>query len=282
MSTAPPPMPPPGAQIGEAGTGAAVRAKKPIWKRWWVWAVAVIMIIGVGSAASGGNSSPSSASAPTPTDTSSAAPSSAATSSPTASIAAASNPLADAKSALNDTYGTFAPVVKAGASDTVIKLPAGIKAGIATMTYKGSSNFIVEVLDSSNQSTGDSLANEIGSWHGTSAFGLSSLGNAAAKIQVQGQGSWTITISPVSSAPEITFPAVKKGTGVFIYTGSADTWAFTHNGSANFIVSTYGTDGSTNGGLVNEIGHYSGTVPAQAGPALITVLADGTWTIKAG
>jgi hypothetical protein len=32
--------------------------------------------------------------------------------------------------------------------------------------------------------------------------------------------------------------------------------------------------------MVNEIGSYQGTVPAVAGPSVVTVTADGRWSIK--
>jgi hypothetical protein len=171
-------------------------------------------------------------------------------------------------------------VSKTGHSDAVIRLPSGAKAGIATMTFKGSGNFAVTVLDATNQSTGDLLANEIGSFSGTAAFGLQPLGAEPAKIKVEGQGAWSIHISPVSTAPEITFPAAKKGPGVHLYVGDASDWALTHKGSSNFAVQTTTTDGS-NDLLVNEIGNYSGTVAASPGPVLISVTADGSWSIKA-
>ena len=189
------------------------------------------------------------------------------------------NPVTDARAAFDSTFGTFAPISKAGSGSTVIKLPAGVKTGLVTMTYKGSSNFIVGVLDSTNQSTGDSLANEIGSWRGSAVFGLQSFGSDPAKIQIETSGSWTIKIAPISTAPEIKFPAAAKGTGVYLFVGEASDWTLTHSGSSNFIVYEVGTDGTANN-LVNEIGKYKGTVAAQPGPALITVQADGAWTIR--
>ncbi len=263
----------------------APQGKKPLWKRWWVWAVAVVLLIGIASAASGGGDKASTSTAgasPTTSATDSAAPSAPSSDSatPTAGSPAPANPTAEARAAFDETFGTFAPITKAGKGDSIIKLPAGVKAGLVTMTYKGSSNFIVEVLDSSNQSTGDSLANEIGSWSGAATFGTSSIAGEPAKIQVQAQGSWSIKIAPVSTAPAITFPAAKKGTGVYLYVGDASDWAITHRGTSNFIVYAIPPDGSFLSSLVNEIGNYSGTVAASAGPVLVTVQADGTWTIK--
>lgn len=266
--------------------------KKPIWKRWWVWVLGVIVLLGIAAVAGGGgnntatpgtSSTPtpaaSSSSSSTPSDTPAQSPSSAA---PTQSSAPpADNPVTQARQAYIDAYGTFTPVVKAGKGDAVIKLPAGATSALVTMTYKGSSNFIVETLDSSNQSTGFALANEIGSWRGAALYGIGDFGEAS-KLKVQAQGSWTIKIAPVATAPEIKFPATEKGTGVYLYVGDASDWTLTHKGTSNFIVYAYPPDENAfNVALVNEIGKYAGTVPAQAGPVLISVQADGTWTIKA-
>jgi hypothetical protein len=34
--------------------------------------------------------------------------------------------------------------------------------------------------------------------------------------------------------------------------------------------------------LVNEIGAYTGTVPLSSGPSVISVSADGNWTLVTG
>ena len=149
------------------------------------------------------------------------------------------------------------------------------------MSYVGSSNFIVEPLDASNQSTGESLANEIGTWKGSAPFGLSVLSGSPTKIKIQAEGEWSIRIAPISTAPQFKIPSAGRGTGVYLYVGDAATWAITHVGEANFIVEQTGADG-TQDGLINEIGRYAGTVPVSAGPSIISIQADGTWTFKAG
>lgn len=64
---------------------------------------------------------------------------------------------------------------------------------------------------------------------------------------------------------------------VLLYDGGPATWTITHDGSSNIAVIAYG--GMFPDLLVNEIGAYSGTVPASAGPSVVTVRADGSWSI---
>jgi hypothetical protein len=173
-------------------------------------------------------------------------------------------------------WGTFATSKKAGRSAAVVALPKGAKAGMVKMTYHGSSNFSVEVLDSSNQSTGDLLANTIGSYAGTSAFGLSDLGKPV-KLKVSASGPWTISIAPISSAKSL--PKAGRGDGVYRYDGKATTWKISNKGDGNFTVDQVSDDLIPNL-AVNEIGNYKGDVPAVDGPSVVTVASDGTWTIR--
>src|SRR5699024_5894531 len=56
----------------------------------------------------------------------------------------------------------------------------------------------------------------------------------------------------------------------------------THNGSSNFQVTGYTSDGDRAGGLVNEIGPYEGTRPINLqGPEVkeLDITADGSWTV---
>ncbi|SFS11336.1 TM2 domain-containing protein [Agrococcus baldri] len=183
-------------------------------------------------------------------------------------------PADDAASWAADTYGTFEPVTRQGSGDSIVELPAG--AGIVTASHNGSANFIVQVLDASNGSTGDLLVNTIGAYSGTAVYGVSAFGEGV-RLQVTADGAWELTIAPVASAPELA--ASGSGDGVFLYGGDAGAAAITHDGAANFIVQQHSDDFLTMGLLVNDIGAYSGTVPIGAGPSVVTVMADGGWTI---
>lgn len=172
------------------------------------------------------------------------------------------------------TYGTFEPVTQQGSGDSVIELPAG--AGIVTASHNGSANFIVQVLDASNASTGDLLVNTIGAYSGTAAYGITAFSEGV-RLQVTADGAWELTIAPIASAPELA--ASGTGDGVYLYDGAAGIATIAHDGAANFIVQQHSEDFLAMPLLVNEIGAYSGSVPLSAGPTVITVMADGSWTI---
>lgn len=179
----------------------------------------------------------------------------------------------------NSTWGDFEPIQKSGTGDTIIALPEGATGGIVTATHKGASNFAVSVLDANNASTGELLVNTIGAYSGTTAWGISPLGEGV-RLQVTADGAWTFDIRPMGSAPALA--AGGSGDAVFLYTGAAGALTATHDGSRNFVVQEETGEVFSIGLLVNDIGAYSGTVPLSSGPSVITVTADGNWTLAVG
>lgn len=170
----------------------------------------------------------------------------------------------------------FEPVTHSGTGADVVALPEGASEGFVTASHDGASNFIITALDENNNPTADMLVNAIGAYDGSSAFGLLGFGGDATSLEVMADGTWEITVSHFRDAPVLELPAEGKGDAVFKYLGGdAATWHLTHNGESNFIV------GSTSAlmGLVNEIGSYEGNVPVTADPAIITIMADGGWSI---
>lgn len=188
----------------------------------------------------------------------------------------APEPGAAAASWANGKFGSFAPIQLSGTGDTVIDLPAGATGGIVVATHNGKRNFAVTVLDANNGSTGDLLVNTIGAYSGTTAWGISALGEGV-KLQVMADGAWTFDIRPMGDAPLVA-PA-GTGDAVFLYEGGAASLAATHAGSRNFVVQEETGKAFSMGLLINEIGVYNGTVPLAAGPSVITVTADGAWTL---
>lgn len=172
----------------------------------------------------------------------------------------------------------FEPVTHTGSGALVIPLPEDGTEGFITATHEGASNFMVSGLDKNNNPTGDLLINEIGSYEGSAAYGLMNLGGDATSFEVAADGDWEITIFHFRDAPVLELPAEGHGDAVFKYLGGDPaTWHLTHNGESNFIV------GSTSAlmGLTNEIGAFDGSVPVTADPAIITIMADGDWSIAA-
>lgn len=175
-----------------------------------------------------------------------------------------------------DTFGTFAPVTQQGTGDSIVELPGSV--GMVTATHSGGRNFVIQVLDANNESTGDLLVNTIGAYSGQTAFGLNSFGEGV-RVQITADGAWSLTIAPLSAAPELA-PA-GSGDAVFLYNGDAGALAATHEGERNFVVIEETAELFSMGLLVNTIGAYSGTVPLSSGPSVITVTADGSWTLAA-
>ena len=270
----------PQAQVGQPDVGpvtevAKPKTKKPIYKRWWAWAVAAVVLVIIIVAISGGDGDQ----VATP-EASMPATTQAAKAKKTEPAPKPSEPAKPAGNAqIAEDYGSFDTLTKAGTGDATIKLPGGAKAGMVTATHKGSSNFSVSALDENNESTGDLLVNDIGAYKGVTAFGLNSVGDAV-KLKIDADGAWTVKISSLENAPTLDLPVKQEGDRVYVYNGKAADWAIANKGKGNFVVIQQ-TSIMPNL-MVNEIGRYKGTVPATAGPNVVTVQSDGAWSIAKG
>ena len=174
-----------------------------------------------------------------------------------------------------------------GRSDKLIKLKglSGDRLHVAKMSYKGSSNFIVDTVGSDGQQI-NNLANAIGHYTGNVAIELGGFSDETpVAIKVQAQGTWTITVVDMATMPQLRSGTTSgHGPAVLLVPdgmlSGLSTFVFAHSGSANFIVDAYGDDsGDTN--LVNEIGHFSGEEVVPSDAKVITIEADGDWSIKA-
>lgn len=188
-------------------------------------------------------------------------------------------PVDTARAWADKTYGMFAPVTQTGVGDNILTLPAGATAGIVTATHNGTRNFAISVMDAANQSTGELLVNTIGSYSGTTDYGFNAFGDGVA-LQVTADGDWSITIAPISAAPDLA--AAGAGDAVFLYNGPAGKLTATHDGTRNFAIFEETDKAFSMGLLVNDIGAYTGTVPLSSGPSVISVTADGNWTLVTG
>jgi hypothetical protein len=174
-----------------------------------------------------------------------------------------------------------------GHSDKLVKLKGLSKdrLHVAKMSYKGSSNFIVDTVGSDGKEI-NNLANAIGHYTGSVAIDLGGFSDETpVAIKVQAQGTWTITVVDMATMPQLRSGTTSgHGPAVLLVPdgmlSGLSTFVFAHSGSANFIVDAYGDDsGDTN--LVNEIGHFSGEEVVPSDARVITIEADGGWSIKA-
>ena len=248
--------------------------KKSKKKVIWISIAAVVGLLIIVSVATGGGSSDSGTTAAETTEA--GAPATEEVAADDEAPAEEEAP-ADTSAFYADNFGDFAPVSEKGKGDAIVALPPGATGGIVTATHKGSANFAISLLDANNQSTGDLLVNTIGAYKGTTAYGISSLGEPV-KMEISADGPWTIEIAPMGTAPVLALPTKGTGDAVFRYDGSAADWKAEHKGNANFVILQ--TDDFMPNLAVNEIGNYSGVIPMQAGPSIVTVQADGKWSIS--
>lgn len=255
-------------------------------KRWIPWAVTGAIILFGAIIAPKGVAEPT---AMTPTET---APSASAAAEPEAAPEATpetaptetESPTApepapaanDPRGWATEKFGEFSAVTETGAGDSLITLPAPGAAAIVTATHDGGSNFALSVLNAENESTGELLVNTIGSYQGTTLQGVNALSEGT-QIQVTADGNWTLTIAPVSSAPEFTESGDTDA--VMLYSGPASALTATYAGESNFAILEETGKAFHFGLLVNEIGAYSGTVPLSKGPSVLSVTADAPWTL---
>ena len=170
--------------------------------------------------------------------------------------------------------GEFPVLEVSGTGADVFDVPSEIIYGAIEATHSGTSNFIVEGLDSANETT-DLFVNEIGSYSGTVPYGLGSR-DGTIRISVDADGQWELRIKPLYTQPPL--PESGTGSGVYLFDGEAPIFEISHRGESNFIVQQIPLEGRGQL-LVNEIGNYSGSVPGVGGKSLIIVEADGSWEI---
>ncbi|MCH7231885.1 hypothetical protein L0U85_13630 [Glycomyces sp. L485] len=275
MSTIPP-LP----QQGQPTPGQPVAGphtpKKPWYLRWWSITIAGVLVLSCfGTLLGGGDESETASDTASGDGDSAAVDTGENTDADPAETEA--EPVEESETDyFSSAFPVFDAVTESGSGDSVISLPAG--QGIITAVHSGSSNFILTALDENNEMA-ELPVNTIGSYEGTSAYGLTGMGDDPASLEITAGGSWEITVAPVSQAPELGDPQKSQGDGVYRYTGGAATWQISHDGERNFIV-TYVSDAAFGWDLVvNDIGSYEGTSAITSGPAVVTVNADGDWTI---
>jgi hypothetical protein len=175
----------------------------------------------------------------------------------------------------------FTDITLTGRGDSVQRftIPAS-SAAIVTLSHRGSSNFIVESLDTSG-GTNDLLVNTIGNYSGT-RFMDTSAGEHSSALEIQADGPWTITIKHPTKARSWSGSGALSGNGDDVVRVSPTVSGFTavtlsHSGDSNFIVTSYANDGTDL--VVNEIGSYRGSKTLPSGTYAIEVEADGSWSI---
>jgi hypothetical protein len=162
-----------------------------------------------------------------------------------------------------------------------LRVPGDVPA-LLDISYSGPSNFVVWSLNGNSEII-DLLVNEIGAYDGRRMVhgGWIFTKEVVRFLEIEASGPWTISVSPMSAASTLRTALSGAGDDVVLYRGSAATLTSTHDGSSNFIIQGYESDGEYNGLIVNEIGPYSGTDLIDPGTSILDISADGNWTLNA-
>jgi hypothetical protein len=176
-----------------------------------------------------------------------------------------------------ESFGTFETFTTEGSGNDTIELPDGAEAGLVTSTHDGEMNFIIAVLDADGEHTGDdAVANTVGIFSGTAAYGLRSI-TEPAQFEVRADGDWTITVAPLATAPLLEPSSSGTGPAVLLYSGDAARLGLSHDGASTFQVSEYIDDTLSVQLLLTRSGAIDEVTDIGSGPSLILIKADGSW-----
>lgn len=166
------------------------------------------------------------------------------------------------------------PSVYNGHGDDVINLtrPQGVKI-IRFTCAKCTGNTVLK-----SDGAESLLVNTIGAYDGQQWADIR-VGSVTSTLTVTATGAWTITVGGVDMA-RVADAGAAGGTGddVVLMIRSSTKAEISNKGDGNFVVHVAPLAGGFLDLAVNEIGGYQGTVPL-AGPALVQITSDGTWSI---
>ncbi|WP_449060426.1 hypothetical protein [Planomonospora algeriensis] len=167
-----------------------------------------------------------------------------------------------------------------GEGDQVVRISTTKAPGLLTLSHDGEANFIVWAVDGRGKKQA-LLANTIGSYDGTVLYNASGSKGVAA-LEIKADGAWSAVFKPVSKA-RCWCAGTIRGEGDQVLklspTRGLRTARAAHNGEGNFIVHAYPRVGAYGDLLFNRIGDYRGKALLPTGTRLVTVKADGTWSL---
>jgi hypothetical protein len=174
-----------------------------------------------------------------------------------------------------------APAIYTGSGDSVVDITPIKSASILKVSFTGDSAFIIRPIDAAGKE-GISLVLEIGPFEGT-VF-QSAVSKAVVALSVKAEGDWTITVSPIASAPVVGTKNV-SGTGSAVVKWAKPSIgykkiAFTHDGEGAFIVRPIDAKGKERLSMILNVGAYDGSVLLPTGTQYLKITADGDWTFN--
>lgn len=171
--------------------------------------------------------------------------------------------------------GTF---VYCGSGDEVINVatPGGAKGAVLVAVMYGTGHNAI-LSHGPGFSYNELLVNDVGPYIGERLMDLSPYDQRSESFEIDSDGRWVLQIRPLSTVQAFSGTTSGRGDRVLYFAGGPAVGRFTHNGTSNFIVEAVTSrDWDL---VVNEIGGYDGRRPVAVAPSVISVRADGDWTI---
>lgn len=170
------------------------------------------------------------------------------------------------------------PITLSGSGDDIIDFVKWEGAAIGIFTNSGSSNFIVRSFDDEGEYV-DLLINTIGSYQGTVPIDFAP-DEHTSRLEIKSSGTWEIEILPLGFARYSNVPGIITGKSddVVILTGEKpDLLKAISTGESNFIVWAYSP--SDRDLVFNEIAPYTGTAMLDSSTIVLTISAEGDWSL---
>jgi len=171
------------------------------------------------------------------------------------------------------------PIILTGTGDSVVDLSKWDGAALLKIRYTGGGNFSIFNYSADGEKI-DLLVNTIGSYHGTLLIDIT---ENTTRFEVTASGPWEINVYPFTKdyvrAEAIPSTITGEGDDVIVLTTSIpDLLKADATGRGNFAVWGYTASGRDL--LINEIAPYQGTVVLDRKTFMITIHAEGPWTLE--
>lgn len=250
------------AESAKVCPNCGAKVKKPVYKRWWFWALLVVIIIALmpdTRTDSGKDTQPTQAESQPAKET-------------------VSEPAQIDEEPVQKEPELVIPddVVYSGSGDDVLTIEPLDGAYVFYITGNaGANHFAVTSYDSAGNYV-DLLVNTTDPYNGL----VVDLTQSATVLEIKATGDWQITLSSIYNVDIVSAGMTHTGSGdsVFLIAGDVSVATITGNAGANhFAVKAYGSNDSDL--LVNTTDPYEGKVLVKCDPAFFVVDSEGDWSI---
>lgn len=177
---------------------------------------------------------------------------------------------------LDTAYGRPEVSSAKGTGDGSLPIPAGTRAGLLALTSTGSGAVTVSLVRPGKPA--EVLLTSGGNRTETTGFGLITAAPDGSTLAVTATGSltWTMSLSPLSSAPALSDTQDGSGNQAFLVEGPV---ALTIRHSAPGSIAVMLTTAAGSDGLFSDSGPVDQTVRIDAGVGVLTIYSADSWTV---